>query len=118
VIEGTVSEDGVPRIEIALAGRTWLAIVDTGFNGDLELPRELQDEVMARQIGTVQSSLAGGVTITEDYFEVRFPFDGRDVVAEATFVDGNELLIGTRLMRSYKLEIDFPMSRIELRRTT
>lgn len=116
MIEGSVSLDGVPSVELDVAGKTWTAIVDTGFNGDLELPLALGDHVIVRRIGTVQSNLAGGVTITEDYFEVRFPFDGREVVAEATFVDGSAILLGTGLIRDYRLEIDFPKSHVKLLR--
>jgi hypothetical protein len=38
VIEGIVTRDGIPQVSLNVAGRTWLATVDTGFNGALELP--------------------------------------------------------------------------------
>ncbi len=38
MIHGDVSEDGVPAITIVVDGEGWSAIIDTGFNGDLELP--------------------------------------------------------------------------------
>lgn len=36
---GTVTDDGVPIIMLPVAGQMWPGIIDTGFNGDLELPR-------------------------------------------------------------------------------
>jgi hypothetical protein len=41
-------------------------------------------------------------------FHVDFPFDGQTVRVQATFVDGDEILIGTRMLRDYRLRIDFP----------
>jgi hypothetical protein len=47
---------------------------------------------------------------------VRITFDGRPVLAEATFVDQDESLIGTRLLRLHRLEIDFPTGTVKLSR--
>ena len=45
MITGIVSDDFAPTIEIELAGKRWNALIDTGFNGDLELPLALQSAV-------------------------------------------------------------------------
>jgi hypothetical protein len=45
---------------------------------------------------------------------VDFPFDGRTVHAEATFVSGSEILIGTQLLRQHRLEIHFPAQTVVL----
>jgi len=108
LIEGIVTEDGVPQFDLAIAGSTWTAVVDTGFNGDLELPTQLQDRVNAEHLGSIESSLAGGQVLVEENYDVQIPFDGRMVHAQATFVDVDQILIGTRLLRSYRLLIDFP----------
>lgn len=50
-------------------------------------------------------------------FLVDFPFDERLVLAEATFVNGNEILIGTGMLRDYRLAIDFPLKTVALERT-
>jgi hypothetical protein len=47
-----------------------------------------------------------------------FPFDGRTVHAETSFVPGNEILIGTQLLRPYRLEIHFPERTVLLDRVT
>jgi predicted aspartyl protease len=107
VIVGNVSADGVPTISVPIAGHKWVAIIDTGFNGDLELPQTLRGSVNARLVGRVMSALAGGQTIEEDAFQVDFPFDGRTVRADATFVDSPEILIGTHLLRRHRLTINF-----------
>jgi len=36
MIHGTTNDDGVPVIRLVVAGQDWAAVIDTGFNGDLE----------------------------------------------------------------------------------
>ena len=108
MITGTVTEDGVPVIILLVAGQVWQGIIDTGFNGDLELPEGLRSSVHARFIGRMTASLASGQHSEEDLYLVDFPFDGQRVEAEATFVSDQEILIGTHLLRSYRLAIHFP----------
>jgi predicted aspartyl protease len=114
VISGTVSDDGVPIIMMPVAGRMWPGIIDTGFNGDLELPEALRALLNVRFIGRMSSLLASGQQIEEDVYLVEFPFDGQTVRVEATFVPGSEILIGTQLLRSYWLEINFPQQTVRL----
>ena len=42
MIVGRVNSDGVPLLTLPVAGQSWAAIVDTCFNGDLELPQSLR----------------------------------------------------------------------------
>lgn len=116
MIHGTVSSDGVPTITLSIAGQDWPAMIDTGFNGDLELPDALQNIVRARHVGRVTSLLAGNQSIEEDVYLVEFPFDGQLIQAEATFVSGSQILIGTHLLREYLLQIDFVAKTLRLER--
>ena len=116
MIRGMVSADGVPTITVSIAGQDWIAIIDTGFNGDLELPENLLNSLNARYVGRVTSALAGGQTIEEDVYLVDFPFDGRTIQAEVTFVPGSQILIGTHLLREYRLQINFVSKTVELER--
>jgi len=108
LIAGIVGENGIPAIRIEFGGATWQAIIDTGFNGDLELPQRLRPLVNAQFVGRSQSLLAANQTIEEDLYLVDFIFDGKEVRVEATFVESNELLIGTGLLQGHHLHIDFP----------
>jgi predicted aspartyl protease len=107
LIEGTVDEDGVPLILLAIGDQTQSMIIDTGFNGDLELPEILRSAVNPRFMGRVLSLLAGGQSVKEDLFAVTIPFDGRVIEAQATFSPELLGLIGTHLLEDYRLEIDF-----------
>ena len=116
MIQGMVSVDGVPTITLLIADQDWPAIIDTGFNGDLELPEGLRSSLDARHVGRVTSALAGGQTIEEDAYLVAFPFDDHTVQAEVTFVSGLQILIGTHLLREYRLQINFVSGAVELER--
>jgi predicted aspartyl protease len=116
VLTGTVSDDGVPQILLAMAGQPWPAIIDTGFNGELELPDHLRQAVNARFIGRIPVALGGGQHIEEDLYLVDFPFNGESLLVEAAFVPGQEILLGTHLLRRYRLEIDFPARTVRLER--
>jgi hypothetical protein len=82
-----------------------------------ELPQRLLSHVNARFVGRVTSLLAANRRIEEDIFLVDFPFDGQTVRTQATFVDGDEILIGTRLLRDYRLQIDFPAGTVAIKTT-
>ena len=116
MIRGIVTAAGVPTIILSIAGSDWSATIDTGFNGDLELPEALRAFLNARYLGRVTSALAGGQKVEEDVFVVDFPFDGAVIQAETTFVTGTQVLIGTHLLRQYNLRIDFVARTVELER--
>jgi predicted aspartyl protease len=105
------------EIEVEVGSRRWRAIVDTGFNGDLELPERLRFDLNAQFVGRATSLLAANQQIEEDLYLVDFPFDGRVVRAQATFVDGDELLIGTGVLQDYRLQVDFPAKTVFIEKT-
>ena len=98
MITGIVQENGIPVIEIEFGGDTWKGIIDTGFNGDLELPEQIRPLVNAELVGRSRAFLAGNQVIDEDLYVVDFQFDGRACQVEATFVDSTEVLIGTGML--------------------
>jgi len=116
VIRGIVTAAGVPTIILSIAGSDWPATIDTGFNGDLELPQSLRGILNPRYLGRVTSTLAGGQNVQEDVFVVDFLFDGVVIQAETTFVPGTQVLLGTHLLREYTLRIDFVHRIVELER--
>ena len=114
MILGGVTADGLPIITLPVGGRNWSAVVDTGFNGDLELPDALRPLVNPQFAGGMYSVLAGGQVLEEDCYLVDFPFDGTMLRVEATFVAGADILLGTHLLRRHKLEVDFPAATVRL----
>lgn len=117
MIAGSVSELGVPVIEVEIGGQRWRAIIGTGFNGQVELPKPLRPNVNARFVGQVSSLLAANQRIVEEVFLVDFPFDGHTVQVEATFSDDSEILIGTGMLRDYRLAVDFPAGTVAIEKS-
>jgi predicted aspartyl protease len=115
-VKGVVTENGDPIVTLGIAGRDWTALIDTGFNGDVELPEALRPFVNPVFLLNAEVLLAAGQSVWEDYYQVDFPFDGRNVRAEASFVDGEQLLIGTQLLKAYQLDINFPAQTVGLER--
>ena len=119
MIQGVVSQQGVPTIRLPIANQEWPATIDTGFNGDLELPEALRASVnIVDYIGPIKFALAGGQTVEETAYLVEFPFDGKVIEAEATFVADSEILLGTRLLRDYRLQVNFVTRTVELERVS
>jgi predicted aspartyl protease len=116
VIRGAVTDDGTPIIILPVAGQEWTAVLDTGFNGDLQLPEHLRPLVNPRFLCPIVATLADGREVVEDSFEVDFPFDGQMVRAEATFVTEGDFLVGTNLLRDYVLQINFLDCAVHLQR--
>jgi len=114
---GVVTEKGTPTITLSIDGQGWLTVIDTGFDGDFELPQALFASCVVEHIGPTLNQLAGGIMVVEELYAVQLPFDGGMVSAEATFVDGNEVLLGTGLLRDYRMTIDFPAGTVQLERT-
>jgi clan AA aspartic protease len=107
LIVGIVTKDGVPAIEVEAGGERWQAIIDTGFNGELELPERLRSHMNAQFVGRVTALPATNQSVEEDVYLVDFYFDRKNVRVQATFVDGDEILIGTEMLQDYRLQIDF-----------
>ena len=76
MISGHVTDDGIPAIVVEVGDEQWRAIIDTGFNGHVELPESLQSQLDGECVGRVSSLLAAGQRIEEDVYLVEFPFDG------------------------------------------
>ena len=117
MISGVVTEDGVPLIVLRLAGDDWVAVIDTGFNGALELPNPLKERLDVISLGLVRSELAAGVVIGEEAFLVQIEFDGDEVETYATFADVEHVLVGTRLLAKHRLEIAFRRESVRLTRS-
>jgi predicted aspartyl protease len=104
---GEVDDSGTPIIRLTIAGQEWVATIDTGFNGDLELPDTLAPHFVLTLVAESSTTLAAGKVITEDIFAIQFPFDGEVMAAEATFAATDGILIGTGLLRRHRLDVNF-----------
>jgi predicted aspartyl protease len=116
VITGIVTDDGVPVISLEIDGQDWSAIIDTGFNGDLELPEVLRGRLNDQPAGRLRSALAAERVVEEDAYSVELSFDGPTREAIATFGPDPQILIGTNPLREHRLQIRFVGKTLRLER--
>jgi clan AA aspartic protease len=114
---GTVSADGrkpvlpltlLPLGASAQQGIEIEAVVDTGFDGELTLPRGLVRRLGYPYVGFTRGTLANGSTVRFDYHEGLLLWHGgeeRAVVVLAAGEAGNPL-VGMTLLRGSRLTID------------
>lgn len=113
---GEVDSRGTSVLRLTIAGREWVAVIDTGFDGELELPDVLASHFRKRGGAPARTTLGGGTVIDEELFLIDFPFDGESVPALASFAPVSEILVGTELLLNYRLEVNFVARTVILER--
>jgi predicted aspartyl protease len=104
---GEVDSRGTPVVRLSIAGREWTAVIDTGFDGFVLIPTVLASEFKSRLLGDAELVLSGGQVVRQKMFALDFPFDGETRPVRAIFAPVQELLVGTQLLSSHRLEINF-----------
>ena len=110
MIQGTVTADHEAVIILAITGpkgaaRSVEAVIDTGFNGELTLPKEIAEALALPLVGNRRAELADGNSITLDacLATVRWGDQDREVLALQT--DGGPL-IGMNLLAGHRVLMD------------
>jgi predicted aspartyl protease len=117
MIAGRLSSSGLPVVTIRLAGIELDAIIDTGFDGMLQLPEPLRLPLDPPVHSQVNYLLGVGQRVTALTYKVAVEFDGVEIEAETVFADPGEVLIGSELLTDYCLTIDYPAATVTLERT-
>jgi clan AA aspartic protease len=114
MLEGWLREDGQAVVELEVISRdgrshTISAVIDTGFNGQISLPRRILNALDPLLVyeGTIDVELASGAVVEEDVYSGAIRFDGRDMDAEIIVIEAEETLIGTGLLTGKVLLINF-----------
>lgn len=110
MITGALTSDGEPTLPIAVDGpagtQELTPIVDTGFNGELTLPKELISDLNLPEWAVTEVTLADGrVRDVQTYVGVAHLGDhSREVlIAEAPTTP----LLGTDLLWGFSLAVEF-----------
>lgn len=108
MILGSVDSHLHPRIPVEIDGpspRTVEAVVDTGFDGDLTLPRELVEELGLVSAGERKGTLADGSEITFSVYDATVTWHEGSRRIRVIAVDGMTLA-GMALLRGTELHIE------------
>jgi clan AA aspartic protease len=110
---GRVDSSGRAIIEIMIATRSDVPLcaidvwVDTGFTGDLVIPRGVVDSLVLQQSGTVDGILADGTEVLFQTYHCEIHWFGKRRMLEVVANDGEIPLLGVGLLLGKELRIDY-----------
>lgn len=79
------------------------ALMDTGFNGDLMLPKELVQEAGLPYLGDVACMTASGETVSVDVYTGSMRWLGSQMRIRILAGPGSAMLLGMGLLRNARL---------------
>jgi clan AA aspartic protease len=82
------------------------AVIDTGYNGSLTLPRALVTALALMPLASRSVTLGDASRRVLDFYEAEIIWDGQQQTIALLCVEGDPL-IGTALLKGYKMEAEF-----------
>lgn len=92
------------------------AVVDTGFNGYLSVPRDLVDQSEWYEFGEEEYELATGQIVREAVYIAEVVFDRSRRTVLAVRTEGTDILIGTKLLAGRLCEFDYGSRAVRIRK--
>ena len=111
MIAGFVSENDEPVVEVNLdlgkEKRPVNAVIDTGFNGYICVPKKLIDKSDWEFLGIEEYELASGELMRERVFLGRVEMGMEKLIAFILSTNSSDTLIGTKLLKNKVITINF-----------
>lgn len=118
MITGTISSQNEPCIEIRLPFGQRLkrvrAVVDTGFNGYVALPKSLIIGPEWQLIGSEKYEVATGSLEVFDVYLGKIRWNKNWIPVYALVTCSKDVLIGTKLLQYSVLTVDFPRKKLKI----
>ena len=119
MLQGRVTRHGEPVVSIQRILRPrptrFPAVVDTGFNGYLSVPKRLLVQGGWQAIGTEKFEIATGAIVEQEIYLGEAIFDGTRGPVYPVATDAQDILIGTKLLRGKVLMVNVKMRRVTIR---
>jgi clan AA aspartic protease len=119
MLKGRVNRHGEPVISIQLILRNrpanLTAVIDTGFNGYLSVPRRLLVRSKWLAIGTEKFEIATGALVEQEIYLGEAIFDGQRGPVYSVATEAKDILIGTKLLRGKTLVVNFRTKQVTVR---
>jgi clan AA aspartic protease len=116
-LEGAFDAHLTPRLRLTTAQRLILdVVVDTGFNGELVLPRKLIRRLKWPLKGQGRVELADGSLVHTDVYEGRILWFGQECVVTVYATASEDGLLGTQMLMRCTLFLDPDENKVILTR--
>ena len=116
-MQGKLTAGGLPTVPVTVGATTVDAVVDTGFDGHLQLPDTLAGATPRVFYRVERFVFPDGSWADFEVYVIGVEFDGGDVITRAVYTPSSESLIGHRFLTDYRLTIDYPAGTVPLDRT-
>ena len=113
-IEGAFDEELAPRIALSIAGERVSLVVDTGFNGELMLPRRLLEELGFVYSMESEAELADGSLVETTLYSGKITWFGEERLVQVVATDSEDGLLGTAMLFGVTLFMDLDEDRVVL----
>lgn len=121
MIKGYVNKYGEPIIKILLKlkeqTKNYNAIIDTGFNGYLSVPKSIIKKTNWTYLGIEEYELASGELVVANVFLGEVDFNGSHLNVYVIASESKDILIGTKLFKNKFLGINFKNNIVEIKNT-
>ena len=106
-VSGWVDEQLSPRIKIQLlSGSEIEFVIDTGFNGEMVLPKQKLNQPHFKYRGLTIVELADGSKVTSELYEGYIFWFGAEKKVRVHATESEDALIGTRMLVGYIFQLD------------
>jgi clan AA aspartic protease len=101
-------------LDVGRKRRRHLAVIDTGFNGYLSVPKPVIQQSDWEWLGFEDYELASGAIVRERVYRGHVIFDRRRLEVYVVATDAADILIGTKLLQGKRLLIDFGRGEVRI----
>lgn len=119
MLKGRVNRYGEPVISIQLILRnrptSLTAVIDTGFNGYLSVPRRFLRRSKWLAIGTEKFEIATGALVEQEIYLGEVIFDGQRGPVYSVATKAQDILIGTKMLRGRTLVVNFRTRKVTVK---
>lgn len=112
-IEGHFDEFLSPRIEVPISGKK-VSVVDTGFNGELMLPRAMLEELDFEYSMKSEAELADGSIVETTIYRGTINWLGEERTVQAVVTESEDGLVGTGMLFGLTLFMDLDEDQVLL----
>lgn len=93
-------------------------VIDTGFSGWMMLPRAVIHSLQLEVVGTIDCNTVNGISIEAEFVETEIEWLGEKRAVFILISEGQDALIGTRLLDGARLTIDYLENTVTLTNET